>query len=119
MFVTVLLASAVLAALGLWGGWRAVRGQPVIFVQLIGAAVAELALVVQAVAALIITLTGEGVADPWTFWGYIVTSLVLLPVAAVWAMADRTRSSSVALGVVCLALLAMQVRIYQLWEVVA
>lgn len=108
-----------LAALGLWGAWRALRGQPVAFVQLIGAAVAELALVVQAVVALASALTGGGPADPWTFWGYIVTSLVLLPVAAVWAMADRTRSSSVALLVVCLALLAMQLRIYQLWEVVA
>lgn len=51
----------------------------------------EAALVAQGVVALVLVLRGRAVADPWTFWGYLVTAVCLLPVAAVWAMADRTR----------------------------
>lgn len=116
MLVCVLAAAAASGLLGLWSAWHLVRGRPVVFRQLIGAAVVELALLAQLVAGLVATIRGATLHEPWTFWGYVITALFLLPVAAVWAMADRTRTSSLALLVICVALLAMQVRIWQVWS---
>jgi hypothetical protein len=115
VLLTVLLTSVLAGVLGLWAAWYAVRGRPVLFKQLVGGAVVELALLAQAVVALVAGAGGHGPAEPWTFWGYLITALFLLPVAAVWAMTDRTRTSSVALLVVCVAILAMQARVWQLW----
>ncbi|UNX53432.1 hypothetical protein MF406_10495 [Georgenia sp. TF02-10] len=115
MLLAVVLAAALTGVLGLWATWFTIRDRAVILVQLIGAAVVEAALVAQGVVALVLVLRGRAVADPWTFWGYLVTAVCLLPVAAVWAMADRTRWSSVVLVAVCVALLAMQARVWQLW----
>ncbi|MFC7406053.1 hypothetical protein [Georgenia alba] len=115
MLACVLTAAALSGLLGVWALWYVVRGRPVLFKQLVGAAVVEVALVAQLVAALVATGAGASPTEPWTFWGYVITALFLLPVAAVWAMADRTRTSSLALLVVCVALVAMQARIWQVW----
>ncbi|GAA4433014.1 hypothetical protein GCM10023169_39470 [Georgenia halophila] len=115
MLASVMTAAVLSGLLGLWAAWYALRGRPVLFKQLVGAAVVELALAVQLVLALVATAAGERPSEPWTFWGYLVTALFLLPVAAVWAMADRTRTSSLAMLVVCVAIIAMQARIWQVW----
>lgn len=115
MLPTVLITSALAGALGLWAAWYAVRGRPVLFKQLVGGAVVEVSLLAQVVVALVAGAGGDAPSEPWTFWGYLITALFLLPVAAVWAMADRTRTSSVALLVVCVAILAMQARVWQVW----
>lgn len=115
MLPTVLTTSVLAAALGLWAAWYAVRGRPVLFKQLVGGALVEASLLAQAVVALVAGAGGRTPSEPWTFWGYVITALFLLPVAAVWAMADRTRTSSVALLVVCVAIVAMQARVWQVW----
>lgn len=115
MLPTVLITSVLAAALGLWAAWYAVRDRPVLFKQLVGAGAVEVSLLAQVVVALVAGAGGQVPSEPWTFWGYLVTALFLLPVAAVWAMADRTRTSSVALLVVCVAILAMQARVWQVW----
>lgn len=115
MLPSVLITSVLAGALGLWAAWYTLRGRPVLFKQLVGGAVVEVALLAQVVVALVASAGGNGPDEPWTFWGYLVTALILLPVAAVWAMTDRTRTSSVALLVVCVAILAMQARVWQLW----
>ena len=50
-----------------------------------------------------------------TFWGYLVTALLLLPVAAAWAFAERTRWSSVVLLVAALTVAVMEWRLVQVW----
>jgi hypothetical protein len=116
----VLVAAVAVGALALvlagWAGVRLARDRPVILRQLIGGGVVELALVVQTVVALVLTLTGHPLADAVTFWGYLVVALLLLPLAAVWAFADRTRWSSAVLLVAALTLLVMEVRLVQLWQ---
>ena len=77
--------------LGLWAGWRALRDRPVILRQLICGGVVEGLLLVQVRGRPVaLAATGGGPADALTFWGYLVTSLLVLPVAAAWAFAERT-----------------------------
>ena len=100
MLISVYATAVLTGLLGLWATWFAIRDRPVIFKQLVAGGVVEASLVAQVVVAVAGTAAGHRLAEPWTFWGYLVTALLLLPVAAVWAMADRTRTSSVALLVI-------------------
>ncbi|SEE01755.1 hypothetical protein [Ruania alba] len=111
MPVVLIAASLVLAG---WAGWRALRDQPVILRQLIAGAVLEGILVVQMIVAGVQIARGHEV-DPVLLWGYLITALLLLPAAAVVAVAERSRWSSVVLGAACLTVVAMQVRVHQLW----
>jgi hypothetical protein len=57
--------------------------------------------------------TGSGLE----FWVYLVSAVLLPPVAAIWALVDRTRWSTVILGVACLAIAVMVYRMGQIWFV--
>jgi hypothetical protein len=109
------LAALLAVALAGWAAVFAVRDRAVVLRQLWGGAVVEGALVLQGLAAILLTVRGEGPADAVTFWGYLVTALLLLPIAAAWAFAERTRWSSVVLLVAALTVVVMEVRLVQLW----
>lgn len=111
MLVTALGATLVAG----WAGWRAVRDRPVILRQLQAAGVVEALLVLQVVVGLLAVARGDGPADGVTFWGYLVTTLFVLPVAAAWAFAERTRWSSVVLLVAALTVVFLQFRVVQIW----
>lgn len=98
-----------------WAGWRAALDRPVILRQLLAGGVVEVLLVVQAIMAAVRGATGDGPADSWTFWGYQLTSLCILPAAALWAFAERTRWSSVVLLVAGLTVAFLQLRLVQVW----
>lgn len=110
-----LVTAAGAALLGGWAAWRTVRDRPVILRQLIAAAVVEGLLAVQVVVGLVAVARGGGPADGPTFWGYLVTTLFVLPVAAAWAFAERTRWSSVVLLVAALTVVFLQFRVVQVW----
>src|SRR5665648_1141586 len=93
---------------------RAVRDRPVILRQLLAGAVIE-ALIVVAVVVAVLTASGSPPADVVTFWGYLVTALVVLPFAAAWAFAERTRWSSVVLVVAALTSAFLQYRLLQVF----
>ncbi|WP_127127479.1 hypothetical protein [Georgenia sp. SYP-B2076] len=115
MLPALVLASVLAALLALWALWFTVRDRAVILKQLIGGAVVEVALLAQIVVAAVALAGGHDVREPWTLWGYLVVAVLLLPVAAAWAFAERTRWSSVVLLVACVAILAMQARVWQVW----
>ena len=69
----------------------------------------------QAVVAGIRHATGTVPAEPAVFWGYVVTQLVLLPAAALWAFAERSRWSSVVLLVAAVAVAFLQLRLNRTW----
>lgn len=106
------LAAAVVAG---WAAWRTLRDQPVILRQLLAAGVVEGLLLVQVVVGLVAGARGDGPADGATFWGYLLTTLFVLPVAAAWAFAERTRWSSVVLLVAALTVVFLQFRAVQVW----
>lgn len=108
-----LLAVALCLALAGWAAWFAARDRPVILRQLFGAGAVEVVLVVQAVVAGVLQARGHEV-DGALFWGYLLTAALLLPIAAVWAFAERTRWSSV---VLCVASLTVAFLLWRLWVI--
>ncbi len=104
------------AALAVWAFVFVVRDRPVVLRQLWGGAVVEALLVVQAVVQGVLLLRGHGSVDGFLFWGYVVTSVLVLPLAAAWAFAERTRWSSVVLLVAALTVAFLQLRLAQVWD---
>jgi hypothetical protein len=51
------------------------------------------------------------------FWVYLVTAFIIPPLAIVWGLVDRSRWSTVVLGVAILAVAVMLYRMYQIWFV--
>lgn len=95
----VVITACAALALGGWAVVRALRNRPVIGRQLIGAAAVEALLLAVSVAAGLAQAGGRVTGDAVVMWGYLITALLLLPVSAAWAFADRTRVSSVVLAV--------------------
>ena len=116
MWTPLAVAVAALSlALAGWAGWRTLRNRPVILRQLMFAGVVEALLLVEVVLAVVRSVSGTGPADVPTFWGYLITALILLPIAAAWAFAERTRWSSVVLLVAALTSAFLQLRLVQVW----
>jgi hypothetical protein len=109
------LALVLCAALAGWAAWFVVRDRAVVLRQLFGAAAVEAVLVVQAVVAGVLQAGGHEVDGP-LFWGYLLTAALLLPIAAAWAFAERTRWSSVVLLVASLTVAFLQWRLWIIWE---
>jgi len=106
------------AALAVWALWFVVRDRAVVLRQLWGGAVVEGVLVVQAVVLAVAQATGDADVDGILLWGYVVTQLIILPVAAAWAFAERTRWSSVVLLVAALTVAFLELRLLQIWGTV-
>ncbi len=84
-------------------------------VQVWSAAALELVVLAQIVVAVVQLLRGERPAEFATFLGYLVASVLVLPVAVVWAAAERSRWSSAVLGVAGLVLAVVVLRMQQVW----
>jgi hypothetical protein len=82
----------------------------------VGAAAAvELLLVVQLLGAVVQLIRGERPAEFATFLTYLVVSLLVLPVAVLWAASERNRWSSAVLGVAGLVVVVLVLRLQQVW----
>ncbi|MGC7099174.1 hypothetical protein ACPZ19_31250 [Amycolatopsis lurida] len=79
-------------------------------------AVIEVALLVQTVAGIINFANTDRPVDGPEFIAYLVGILVILPIAVLWSMTERTRWGTGVLIVACLALPVMIVRMQQIWE---
>lgn len=83
---------------------------------ILSVAAVELSLLVYLIGSIVRVAGGEQMAgEPWEFWGYLLTAL-LLPVAAVyWAILERTRWSNFVLAAVGVTALVMAARMNQIW----
>lgn len=82
------------------------------------AAVVELLLVVQLVVAIVAPFAGNPpTGNIVEFYVYLISALLLVPAAAFWALIERSRWSTVILGVACLAIAVMVYRMGQIWSV--
>ena len=99
-----------------WAGLFIFKDKAVILKQLLAGAVVEGLLVLQ-----VITSGVALVGNPrpnletWEFWGYVITILIILPAAGLWAFAERTKWSSVVLAVAAFTVIFLQFRLIQLW----
>lgn len=76
----------------------------------------ELLLVAQLVVAIVAPLAGNPPTGSLPeFYIYLISALILPPLAGFWALIERNRWSTVVLGVVCLAIAVMVYRMYQIW----
>ena len=100
-------------ALAAWAGWYVLRNKPVVLRQLLGGAVVEVYLLIQLV--IVLVHPAGGGAPSGLFWIYVGTQLFILPLAATWAFAERTRWSSVVLLVAALVVAFLQLRLLQVW----
>jgi len=110
---------ALTGAAGVWGLLTAALGKPPGKAQLLFAAGVWVVTAVQSVIGLFRLATGFRPVEMATTVGYLLAILVLIPVAWFWANAERTRWSGVVLAVAALSVLAMTLRLLQLWTQVA
>jgi hypothetical protein len=85
---------------------------------LAGAALVEVLLIAQVVVAIVAPAAGNPPSgNPYEFWAYLISGL-LIPVGAIaWALVDRTRWSTVVVGVACLSIAIMLYRMQIIWTV--
>jgi len=74
------------------------------------------------IAQVVVALIAPAVGNPATgnlieFWGYLITAIIIPPLAAFWALAEPTRWGTLVLGIAALAIAVMVYRMYQIWTV--
>ncbi|WP_158884578.1 hypothetical protein [Amycolatopsis anabasis] len=110
--VTVAVCSLIVAA---WSFLLAARNREPRRALLAGLAVVELLLVAQLVIGVVLLAGGERPGSLATYLAYLIGSLLVLPVGAAWALAERSRSSTAVLGIACVAVPVMVLRLWEVW----
>ena len=49
------------------------------------------------------------------FFGYLIGSLLILPLGALWALAESSRWGAGALAVACLVIPILELRLHEIW----
>ncbi len=79
-------------------------------------ALVEVLLLAQLVVAIVAPFVGNPpLGYPLEFYTYLISAILLPPVAGFWALVERTRSSTVIVGVICLAVAVMVFRMNVIW----
>lgn len=79
-------------------------------------ALAELAILAQAVVGLVLLARTEREVEGVVFASYLVGAAVALPVGAFWSLAERSRAGTAVLLVALLTVAALVVRLESLWS---
>jgi len=80
-------------------------------------ALVEALLLVQLVVSIVLVASGnQAKGDTVEYFGYIITALIVPPAAVGWAIIDRSRWSTVVLGVSGLTIAVMLARMWQIWS---
>jgi hypothetical protein len=111
---TIIVASLLLAA---WALVTTLRDRPPTVPHLVGLGILELALIVQEAIAIQRLVDGERPRELAVFIGYLIASLIILPLGGWLAWLERTRWGSAIITVACLAIPGLVLRLQQIWEV--
>jgi hypothetical protein len=112
------IAGAILCAVAVLLGVLAtiIRTYPDDFA-LVAVALLEVFLVVYGIAAAIRQAGGQAISgEPWEFWGYLLTALLIPVLAFVWAVTDKSRWSNTVLAVSGAIVFVMLYRMEQIWD---
>jgi len=116
VFTVVLIAVATIA--GVLCVVLGLAGRKPADVTILATVLVEVLLIAQVVIAIIAPLTGNHpTGNLGEFWVYLVTACLMPPAAIAWALTDRSRWSTVVLGVAGLAIAVMAYRMNQIWTV--
>jgi hypothetical protein len=99
----------------IWGLVTAIANKPPGKTQLLYAAGVEVVTVIQSIIAAAKLAGGFRPVELATTIGYLIGIVILIPIAWLWANAERTRFSGIILAVAALAVLAMTLRLLVLW----
>jgi hypothetical protein len=80
-----------------------------------GLVTVEAAASVQVLVAIVQVVRGERPNEVATFAGYALTSILVPPVGALWALSDKSKWGTGAAGVAALVLAVLTVRMQQVW----
>ena len=75
----------------------------------------EAVALVQVLVAVVQAVRGERPDEVATFVGYALTSVLVPPVGALWALSDKSKWGTAAAGVAALVLAVLTVRMQQVW----
>ncbi|WP_019814069.1 hypothetical protein [Saccharomonospora saliphila] len=103
-------------AVAAWSFALVVADRPPARPLLAGIAAVEALLVVQVVVAVVLLIAGQRPGSMLTFVAYLVGTLLVLPLGTVWALAERSRSATAVLGVACVTVPVLILRMHQVWE---
>jgi hypothetical protein len=112
------LAYVVMAVAGvavLWGLGTAIADRPPGKAQLLFAAGVWLVTLAQSIIAAVQLGAGFRPQSLATTIGYLIGIVLLIPLAWLWANAERTRFSGIVLAIAALAVVAMTLRLLVLW----
>lgn len=104
------------AALAGWALLWAALDRPVRMGHLVLGAVLEALLVIQAIVAAVRLIAGTRPESTGTFVGYLIGSLLVLPLGVLWALEERTRWSSVVLAIAGLTAVIIVLRMNAVWD---
>jgi hypothetical protein len=77
--------------------------------------VVEVALLAQLVVGIAQLIgTDRDVSGPF-FVGYLIGSLIILPIGALWALAESSRWGAGALAIACLVIPVVELRLHDIW----
>lgn len=76
----------------------------------------EFGLLMQLIASITLVILGERAElDTWEFFGYLIVAIMVPVGAAIWALVERSRWSTVIMGAGVLTVVVMLVRMHQIW----
>lgn len=110
-YAVVLLAGAAV----IWGLVTAIANKPPGKAQLLYAAGVEAVTIIQSIIAADEIIGGFRPVELATTVGYLIGIVILIPIAWLWANAERSRFSGIVLAVAALGVLAMTLRLLVLW----
>lgn len=113
------LAVAIIVASLLVGAWcfvTAARDRWIDLTHLVGLGLVSLALLVQAVVA-VVRMGDAHLVEVATFIGYLITSVIVLPLSAVLAYLEQTRWGSVIAGAGAVVAAVLTLRLEQVWAI--
>lgn len=110
--VAVAICALVLAV---WCAVLAARNREPGTLVLVALAVLESLLLVQVIISVALMIGGDSPASLATFLAYLIGSLFVLPIGTVWALAERSRASTMVLVIACVAIPVLVLRMQEVW----
>ncbi len=115
-FTIVLVGAAALA--GLLCVVLGLAGRKPSDITIVALGIVEVLLLAQVVMAIVAPALGNSpTGNPLEFWLYLITATIIPPLAVFWSLVERTRWSTLVLGVGALAVAVMAYRMHQIWTV--